>query len=164
MSEMNIYEFAMNLEKEGEEFYLDLASKTEDVGLKNILLMLAREEIKHYNLFKRMLKDSDVSKLPKMEVFEEVTSIFEEMKSIEEEHTFDQSQVEYYKKAVEIEEANENFYLKQAENAKTEEHKAIFIKIAEEEQKHLVILKNLVDFISGPDDYLDNAEFYNMTH
>ncbi len=162
MSEVNIYEYAMNLEKEGEEFYMDLAKRTQDEGLKNILLMLAKEEVKHYNMFKKMLDDADVSNLPKMEVFEETKSVFEKMKEVKQTHEFDIDQVEYYKKAVAIEEANENFYLKQADNTKNEEHKEIFLRIAEEERKHLVVLKNLVEFISAPDEYLDNAEFYSM--
>lgn len=162
MGEMNIYEYAMELEKEGEEFYRDLAEQTDDAGLKKILLMLATEEVKHYNIFKKMLQNADVSTLPKMEVFKEATSTFEEMKKTEDTHKFGQDQVEYYKKAVAIEEANENFYLKQACNAKTKEHEQIFLRIAEEERKHLVLLKNLVEFISEPDDYLDSAEFYNM--
>ncbi len=162
MSEMNIYEYAMGLEKEGEEFYRDLADKTEDVGLKNILLMLATEEVKHYNLFKKMLNDADVSSIPKMEVFAETKSAFAKMKEENQFHSFEKDQVAYYKRAVEIEEANEDFYQKQACNAKTEEHKQIFLRIAEEEQKHMVVLKNLVEFISEPDGYLDNAEFYNM--
>lgn len=162
MSDMNIYEYAMGLEKEGEEFYRDLADKTDDAGLKKILLMLATEEVKHYNLFKKMLQNADVSTLPKMEVFKEATSTFKQMKEVDEKHSFDTDQIEYYKKAVAIEEANENFYLKQACNAKTKEHEQIFLRIAEEERKHLVLLKNLVEFVSGPDDYLDSAEFYNM--
>ncbi len=162
MSEVNIYEYAMGLEKEGEEFYKDLAEKTDDVGLKNILLMLAHEEVKHYNLFKKMLENADVSSLPKMEVIDEVKSRFEKMKDIPVSHHFDKDQIEYYKRAVAIEEQNENFYKEQACNAKTEEHKQIFLRIAEEEQKHLLILQNLVEFISHPEDYLDNAEFYNM--
>ncbi len=162
MSEMNIYEYAMNLEKEGEDFYRDLAEKTDDEGLKNILLMLANEEVKHYKLFEKMLNNADVSKLPKMEVIEETKQSFQKMKDVPTTHNFEQDQLEYYKRAVEIEEQNGNFYKEQAHKAKTEEHKQIFLRIAEEEDRHLVVLKNLVEFIACPDDYLDNAEFYNM--
>ncbi len=163
MSEMNIYEYAMQLEKEGEEFYKDLASKTEDKGLRSILEMLANEEVKHYSLFKKMLNNADVSTLPKMEVIEQTKLSFEKMKEVPNTHDFEQDQIEYYKKAVQIEEQNGNFYKEQAHNAKTEEHKQIFLRIAEEEDRHLVVLKNLVEFISCPEDYLDNAEFYNMS-
>lgn len=163
MSEINIYEHAMALEKEGEEFYRDLAEQTDDAGLKNILLMLATEEVKHYQLFKKMLKDADVSTLPKMEIFKEATSIFEAMKDVKKTHDFNSNQIEYYKKALEIEQANEDFYTMQAKNAKTKEHEEIFLRIAEEERKHLVLLENLVEFVTSPETYLESAEFHRMS-
>ena len=162
MSDMNIYEYAMKLEKEGEEFYRDLADQTNDPGLKKILTMLATEEVKHYRLFEKMLNDADVSTLPKMEVFAEATSIFENMKEIKESYDFSSNQIEYYRKALETEEANESFYMHKAAEAKTEEHKAIFLRIAEEERKHLILLENLVEFVSQPEQYLESAEFYKM--
>lgn len=162
MDAKNIYEHAMQLEKEGEEFYRDLADKTEDPGLKKILEMLAIEEVKHYRLFEKMLQDSDVSSLPKMEVFAAATTIFEGMKDVKQTFDFSSNQVEYYRKAVEIEEANENYYLQKADETKNEEHKAIFLRIAEEERKHLVLLQNLVEFVSHPEQYIESAEFYKM--
>ena len=162
MSEMNVYEYAMKLEKEGEEFYRDLAEQTDDVGLQKILTMLANEEVKHYIMFEKMLKKADVSKLPKMEVIKEATSIFENMKEVKKKYSFDVNQIEYYQKALETEKANENFYLKKVDETDSEEHKMIFLRIAEEEHKHLVLLENLVEFISEPEDYLESAEFYKM--
>ncbi len=38
---MNIYEFAMQMEKDGEAFYRNLALKVSNLVLKNILNMLA---------------------------------------------------------------------------------------------------------------------------
>ena len=51
---MNIYEFAMQMEKDGETFYRNLASKVSNLGLKNILNMLAEEEVKHYGIFAKL--------------------------------------------------------------------------------------------------------------
>lgn len=53
---MNIYEYAMKAEKDGERYYRELANKTDDVGLKSILMMLADEEVKHYVVFDKMNK------------------------------------------------------------------------------------------------------------
>jgi rubrerythrin len=44
---MNIYEYAMKMEKDSENYYSGLANKTDDAGLKNILKMLANDEVKH---------------------------------------------------------------------------------------------------------------------
>lgn len=53
---MNVYEYAMKVEKDGEAYYRELASKSPNNGLKRIFTMLAEEEIKHYNVFKNMMK------------------------------------------------------------------------------------------------------------
>jgi len=37
---MNIYKYAMKMEKEGENYYSELSNKIDDVGLRNILRML----------------------------------------------------------------------------------------------------------------------------
>ncbi len=54
---MDIYEFAMQMEKDGRKFYLDLAKKTSNTGLKNILTMMADSEAKHYNVLLRMKRN-----------------------------------------------------------------------------------------------------------
>ncbi|GAH41605.1 unnamed protein product [marine sediment metagenome] len=46
---MNIFEYAMKMEKDGEEYYRQLAQQTTNKGLQTILTMLADEEVKHYN-------------------------------------------------------------------------------------------------------------------
>ncbi|GAH92585.1 unnamed protein product, partial [marine sediment metagenome] len=57
---MNIYKYAMKMEKDSENYYNELANKTDDAGLRNILKMLASDEVKHYNIIEQMIK-TDVS-------------------------------------------------------------------------------------------------------
>ena len=54
---MDIYEYAMQMEKDGEAYYRDLAGKTSHQGLKSILGMLADAEVKHYKLFEDIHQD-----------------------------------------------------------------------------------------------------------
>ncbi len=54
---MNIFEFAMQMEKDGEAYYRQLAHRTANTGLRTILTMLADEEVKHQKLFEQ-LKES----------------------------------------------------------------------------------------------------------
>lgn len=44
---MDIFEFAIQMERDGQDFYQELAAKTNHKGLKSILTMLAEDEIKH---------------------------------------------------------------------------------------------------------------------
>jgi rubrerythrin len=51
---MDIFAFAMKMEKDGETFYRDLAQKTANQGIANIFEMLADEEVKHYRTIKSL--------------------------------------------------------------------------------------------------------------
>ena len=53
---MDIYKYAMQMELDGRHFYLDLAKKTNNTGIKNILTMMADSEAKHYNIILSMQK------------------------------------------------------------------------------------------------------------
>jgi len=47
---MNIYQYAMKLEKDSENYYNKLMSKTDDVGLQTILKMFVDEEAKYFSI------------------------------------------------------------------------------------------------------------------
>ena len=57
---MNVFEFAMQMEKDGEAFYRKMADNSGNNVVKNVLLDLADDEVKHYNIFKRF-RDGDLS-------------------------------------------------------------------------------------------------------
>ncbi|MHC4911431.1 MAG: ferritin family protein, partial [Planctomycetota bacterium] len=51
---MDILEYAMKMEKDGEQYYRRTAEKVNNKGIKTILSMLADEEVKHYNALARI--------------------------------------------------------------------------------------------------------------
>ncbi len=74
----------------------------------------------------------------------------------------DVSQVEFYKKALEVEINSENFYLERADEEKDSHRKEIFLKLASEEKSHCVLLENIVNFVSQPDNWLEDSEWYHL--
>ena len=58
---MNIYDYAMQLEKDGEKYYLEAADSTSRPGLSKILIMLATAEQIHYAVFERMKRNETVT-------------------------------------------------------------------------------------------------------
>ena len=111
---MDIYKFAMQMELDGRHFYLDLAKKTENAGIKNILTMMAESEAKHYNVILDMQKNDKAEYSKDAEVLTKIKNIFTKMRE-EKEIDVDVSQVEFYKKALEIEADSEKFYLERAD-------------------------------------------------
>lgn len=159
---MNAYEYAMEMEKEGEKFYRELASKATEKGIKTIFLNLANEEVKHYELFKELAEHEDNVTIPKMNVLKEAKAIFAEMKASGRELDFGKDQITLYKKAFESENKAYTLYVQKANEMNNPKHKEIFLRIAAEEKKHLELLENLVDFVESPLNWLESAEFYDV--
>ncbi len=156
---MDIYEYAMRMEKDGESLYREVASKTGDQGLKAILIMLADAEVKHYKLFQNM-KNNDKLGMPETPILNDVKNIFIEMRE-KKQFEADVSQIELYRKAQGIEEQTRDFYLAKAEEVASDQ-KEIFLKIAGEEKRHYLILENIIRLVSQPDIWLENPEWYHL--
>ena len=43
------------------------------------------------------------------------------------------------------------------------EQKKAFLRIAEEERSHMVLLENLVEYISAPESWVESAEFNHLS-
>lgn len=157
---MDIFDFAMKMEKDGENFYRELAARTANKGLKNIFTMLANAEVVHYQIFHRLKEKEDVTVAP-AQILSGVKNVFEEMKEKHDDRV-DVNQIEWYRKAQEIEKSSKDFYLKQAEAVQDRGQKEIFLKVADEEEKHFRILEQIIDFVSRPQSWLENAEWFRM--
>ena len=157
---MDIYKYAMQMELDGRHFYLDLAEKTNNTGIKSILTMMAESEAKHYNLILSMQKNDKTQYSADTEVLTNVKNIFMRMKE-EKDIDVDVSQVEFYKKALEVETNSEKFYLERADEETDPHRKEIFLTLAKEEKDHCVLLENMVNLVSQPDNWLENPEWYH---
>lgn len=158
---MDIYEYAMQMERDGENYYRELVTKTENSGLRRILLMLADAEVVHYNIFTKMKLHQEID-LPDTAILKDVKNIFKELRETGELSNLNISQIELYKKAQEVEKRSEEFYLKEADEVQDETQKLTFRKIAGEENKHYFILENIINFVSGPEQWNESAEWYHL--
>ncbi len=156
---MNIYEFAMQMEKDGETFYRNLAAKVSNLGLKNILNMLAEDEVKHYGIFAK-LSMSQNADLSDTEVLTRTRNIFRQMS--ESSLNPDIGEVELYREAQRMEEKSERFYLEKSNQEKEPERKNLLRQIASEEKKHYFLLENIINFVLRPKTWLENAEFNHL--
>jgi rubrerythrin len=159
---MNIYKYAMKMEKDGENYYRELANKTEDIGLQNILKMLADEEVRHYNIIEQMMKSKASAELAETGILKKVKNIFIKIKGKNLVFNFDLPQINFYRKAQEIEEKSYKFYIKMSDKVEIESQRKVFLKLAGEEKKHMFLLENLVEFVSRPETWIENAEFNHL--
>jgi rubrerythrin len=84
------------------------------------------------------------------------------MRESAENFKFDISEPELYKKACDIERQSKKFYLQKSEEVQDQRQKEIFRKLANEEQKHYLIIDSICDFAARPQWFLENAEMYRF--
>ena len=161
---MNIYDYAIQMEKDGESYYRELSEKSNAEGLRFILTLLAEEEVTHYTILEQMRDAHPDAKLSEKEkdVLKSAKNIFVEMQEKMDEINFNLPQVEFYKKALQAEEKSIDYYLEMSEKVESETHKAIFVELAKEEKKHKFLVEYLIDFVSRPVTWLEDAEFNHL--
>jgi len=157
---MDIYEFAFDIEKKSEMFYRDLAEKCNNNVLKKILNMLADEEIKHYNTIKSM-KEEDNFSMKETDILKESKKVFSDLKD-NIDINFNEDLPDLLQKAIDLELRSKSFYFEKAEEVSGKDQKIILLKLVDEEEKHYFLLENLVEFLSRPKLWVENAEFYHL--
>ncbi len=158
---MEIFEYAMQMEKDGEDFYRDLARQMPGRGIKTILTMLADDEARHYKAIEKM-KSDEPSELVDTTVLTDARNVFAQLKESGEQFTSETNHVRLYNKALDIEAKSRDFYNEKAGEVSNANAKEFFIRLAREEQKHYVLVENIIDFLSRPDTWLENAEFCHL--
>lgn len=154
---MNIFEYAMQMEKDGEEYYRQLAQQTDNKDLGAILTMLADEEVRHYNTIEKMQTAEPY--MTETTILTDAKNIFVQIKESGESFDFDIRQADLYRKAQDIEKQNQEFYTEKADEVTEKYQKELFVKLADEERKHYFLLENIIELVSRPAYWVENAEF-----
>ena len=158
---MDIYTFALNMEKDGEEYYRKLSAECGNKGLKNILNMLADAEAKHYAVIEK-IRNHENAELTDSTIISRAKNIFQDMKKGASVDDFNISQVDMYARALEIEKASIEFYSSKANETSDEKQKGILSKLADEEREHYFLIGNIIDFVNRPALWLENSEFNHL--
>lgn len=158
---MDVLEYAKKLEKDGEGYYRELAERNKgNPGVRRIMNMLADEEVKHYKVVSEMA--SGTPGPLESDVLGDARNIFVEMKERNEGVDREGAQTDMYRKAQDIEKKSWEFYEKCRDDSEDAPNKNVFDRLAKEERKHFFLLDNIVEFVSRPDTWLEDAEWHHL--
>lgn len=158
---MDILEFALEKERLISQHYQLLADKAQNIGIRNILMMLAEEEFAHYQTIESMKTDAPIQ-LTETNVLEEAKDIFNSIKESAEKFDFTTTEADLYRDVRDKEKKSMEFYQQKALEVQDEIQKKIFQDLAKEEYKHYMVIANICEFVESPECYLENAEFVHM--
>jgi rubrerythrin len=160
---MDIFDFALQMELDGEKYYRDLAEKVNHDDLKKVLEGLAEDEQRHYKIIQlaqsqtfNHIADSSLSSIPnvfsrnKDKAFVPEDDLIAKLKD---------EQSDVYRAALLKEEESVALYKKLQEDSKQPEAKRIFEKLMQEEEKHVEVIENIIEMLNHVNDWVEAAEF-----
>ena len=161
---MNVFEYAMKMETDGRNFYLEHARKIDTPAFRQILEQLAEDELKHYNIFKTMAegRKAEYREGEKTTILATVKNVFESLRDEKRQFSFAADAKKIWEEAREIEKRSESFYREKARGLGDKGQVIILNRIADEEHRHWVTMQNVIQFLDRPSHWLENAEWSNL--
>ena len=158
---MEILDYAMQMELDGEKYYRELAKTCQDAGIHGILDRMADAEVKHYNVLKQ-IKEAGVGDMAADEVRPGAKNLFQQKMESGEVFDFNASELSLYETARDVEFKARDFYLEHAEEVASDEGKALFKRLADEEGLHADILVSIIDYVGRAEAgrWVEDAEWY----
>ena len=158
---MNIFEHAMKMEEDGRAFYLEHAERVSVPELKRVLIELAEDELKHYNIFKAMRDEqpAEYDESQKTTILSTVKNVFEELRAENKKLSFRKGAKSIWEEAREVEKRAEKFYRDKADEIADETQRHILNRIADEEHRHWVTMEYVIQFLDRPQQWLEDAEW-----
>jgi rubrerythrin len=154
---------AIEMEKSGHKFFTDAALQVKNEVGRKIFNRLAAEEMIHMRTFEKIFSElsgggdwkkalADTAPTERMPYFDEARKQFQPTDlSVE---------LEYLKKALDLERRAIAFFEKAVKEAETSEAKEVFQRILEEEKLHYDLIQSEIDSLSGDGFWFDVNEFY----
>ncbi len=151
---MDVFEFAMKLEHEGEAFYRAQADRNKDNHLFGMFISLADDEHMHAEILGK--KAGDWKKLPKSNLPEEL-SIFKDEEYFKSEYKEVPDQLDFYREALAKEQESIDLYNKIKEDNK--ENVKIFDYLISQEKKHYNLIYDLITLLERVESWVESPEF-----
>ncbi len=156
---MRSLEFAIEMEKEGEAFYRELANQCDQKsGINYIFTMLADDESKHRRVFMSIMQ-SNPEMMQDTKVLQEADNLFMKLRSENRAVDCGSDQVDLYKEALDMEIKSIDLYEQALLDMDDESGKSLLKRIITEEMKHKKILENIIEHVNRPNEWIEDAEF-----
>lgn len=154
---------AIEMEKSGHRFFTEASNKVKHEVGRKLFARLAAEEIDHMKTFETIFNEvsggADWKEALKAIQPRKPVPYFDEARK--EFKAGDLSvELEYLKKALDLERNAMQFFEKAIEDSETAEAKEIFRRIHQEEQGHYDLIQSEIDSINGTGFWFDVNEFY----
>jgi rubrerythrin len=160
---------AIDMEKEGQSFYLKTAKKATDKMTRQVFEFLAGEELKHIEAIKTFYdaeiagKKSDFDKILGNHTPEIARrAIYNLFQGLEQKAPVDKPDLDAYDFARNFEKKGESFYREAAAKATDPDVKKLFEFLVEEERRHFQMIDDSMAFLENPEEWFHRQEKWHV--
>ena len=158
------YDLAIKTEEEGYELYRSGVRRSQHPFGKEILDFLAKEELKHKAIIKRVMGDiiegkrarADDAESLGLSAMEGKTIFTEALKNPDAKIPGEADDLAILKAGVEFEEKGMTFFAEAAKNTDNEEAKRFFEIMAREEKAHKALLLSSIEYLESPETWFES--------
>ncbi len=154
----NILDIAMQNELDGKQFYLKHAERSRDPQTKQLFNSLAADEERHYQAIQRM-KELGKYDFEAKDPMAEAKRIFPPQTINEGILEEKKGYLEVYEMALDFEKKSIDIYSDMAKEAKTDEERKAFLRLADEEESHRLIIWRILELLRHPEEWYPYLDF-----
>jgi len=154
--EMDIYEFAVQMERDGEKYYREQAEKNAGNGLKGVFEMLADDEKRHAEILE---KKAAGTALVQTDTLAKSKSVFVGISDFKEETKAAPGQIDLYTMALDMEKKSIDLYEGYLAKAEDKAQKEIFSYLVSQEKEHYAVIEELLVMVRHALQWVEDAEF-----
>lgn len=158
---IGVLEIAKSNELMGLGNYLKFARESKNLSAKNMFIILASDELDHFNLIEKerraLITDSEIKAVKVDTSF--VAKLFPKLSEVKRSAKSETTDMDALNIALKLEENSINFYNKEADRTSNVLIKQLFLKFAQIEEGHYKLIQAEIDSISKSGFWMDIPEF-----
>ncbi|OSS41411.1 Rubrerythrin [Desulfurella amilsii] len=157
---MNAIDYALAFEEDGKKYYNEQSLRSKRDEIRSLFLMLASDEDRHYKIIEKF-KEGVYEYLP-TQTFKNMPTLFNNLKNQNIDLSGSEDLLKVYDEAIKIEIKSRDFYKQSALESNNSKEREILEIISNEEDKHRIILENLMEFTRKGKEWVESAEFSHI--
>lgn len=153
---MKSLDYAIQMELDGQKYYLEQAEKNKDNELYKVFMFLSDSEKEHAAFLQRRKRQENVGldqgmNFPMKTLFNNLQDVSDAVRS--------STQLDGYRFALTQEEKSIELYQEMLANVEDEKDKELYEFLLKQEKEHLILFEQLVTLLQHPEEWVESAEF-----
>ena len=157
---MNLLEYAIKMENDGEAFYREQAMLNRGNGLFVVCEMLANDEMNHARVLKNRFEEKPYV-LQEIDTLKSVRNVFADFVKNRDEMKEVEGQLDFYRMALKREQESIDLYSDLLSKSDDVKDRGLFEYLIRQEEDHYVALEELVKLLEHAENWVEHAEFGN---